>query len=349
MMKIDLKKINKKDIEKLLLDKEMNIAAAQGLFDFCFYSRDNKIDENKYLEEIKDYLELNLNNQEDKYFYESRIVPAVKKISVNDYENDYYRLHIKPEPIKEKEYELNYLEINPLQCLPYDDIQIDENFVEVSQIGYFTSNFQYLAVIKDDVVWMSTDPNEINTMRPCIDKAYGHVLAFGLGLGYFPIMCAIKPEVESVTIVEKDHTIIEIFKKHILPLFQYKEKIHIIEGDAFNYAHSDLSKYDYLFIDIWHNPEDGLPLYLKFKKIFKNTKLEIDYWLEKSILAMYRRCLLTVIEESLQGYKDKDYLKSKNEYDVIINSLYFKTKNLTLSSIDEIKSILEDNYLKKLI
>ena len=349
MMKIDLKKINKKDIEQLLLDKEMNIAAAQGLFDFCFYSAENDIDEKNYTKAIAEYLELNLNNSEDKLFYETRIVPSIKKIDVKDYDNDYYRQNIHPQPIKENGYELTYLKIKPLQSLPYDDILVDENFAEVSQIGYFTTNFEYLAVLKDDVVWMSTDPNEINTMRPSIDKAKGKVLAFGLGLGYFPLMCGAKENVSSVTIVEKDPKIIEIFKKHILPLFEHKEKIHIIEGDAFNFAHSDLSSYDFLFIDIWHNPEDGLPLYLKFRKILKNKNIETDFWLEKSILAMYRRCLLTIIEENLMGYKDKDYLKAKNEYDQIINNLYFKTKNISLSSIDEIKKLLQDNSLRNLI
>ncbi len=349
MMKIDYKKINKKDIEKLLLDKEMNIAAAQGLFDFCFYSAENTIDEKNYTKAIAEYLELNLNNSEDEHFYESRIVPAVKKIDAKEYDDNYYRQNIQPQPVKEDGYELTYLKIKPYQCLPYDDILIDDNFVEISQIGYFCENFAYLAVIKDDVVWMSTDPNEINTMRPSIEKASGDVLAFGLGLGYFPLMCAAKSNVSSVTIVEKDPKIIEIFRKHILPLCEFKDKIHIIEGDAFNFAHSDLSKYAFLFIDIWHNPEDGLPLYLKFRKILKGKNIKTDYWLEKSLLAMYRRCLLTLIEENMMGYKDKDYLKAKNEYDQLINNLYFKTKNLNLSSIDEIKRILEDNYLKNLI
>ena len=349
MMKIDLKKIDRKDIEQLLLDKEMNIAAAQGLFDFCFYSADHSADETNYTKTIAEYLELNLNNQEDKHFYESRIVPSIKKINVKDYEDNYYRESIKPDSVKENGYELTYLKIKPMQSLPYDDILVDENFVEVSQIGYFTENFEYLAVIKDDVVWMSTDPNEINTMRPSINKALGNVLAFGLGLGYFPLMCAAKEEVKSVTIVEKDPEIIKIFKKHILPLSIYKDKIRIIEGDAFNFAHSDLTSYDFLFIDIWHNPEDGLPLYLKFRKILKNKNLETDYWLEKSILAMYRRCLLTIIEENLLGYKDKDYLKAKTEYDQIINNLYFKTKNLSLNSFKDVKQLLQDNSLKNLI
>ena len=344
-MKINLAKINKKDIESLLLEKEMNIASAQGLFDYCFYTRDNPLDKN----DVLDYLELNLSNDEDKYYYDTRIKPSIRKINVNDYKDNYYRNHICPKEYKDKKYQLTYLKMNPYQCFPYDDILIDENFVEVSQIGYFDTSFKYLAVIKDDVVWMSTDPNEINTMDSSIKKAKGNVLAFGLGLGYFPIMCASKKEVTSVTIVEKDPEIIKIFKKHILPLFEYKEKIHIIEDDAFRYARGDLSRYDYLFIDIWHNPEDGLPMYLKFKKILKGKTIATDYWLEKSILAMYRRCLLTIIEESLMGYTDKNYKTVENEYDSIINELYFKTKDKVFNSLSEIKEILQDNLLINLI
>ena len=345
-MKIDLSKINKKDIEKLLLEKEMNIAAAQSLFDYCFYTRDNPCNNN----DVLDYLELNLSNKEDKYFYESRIKPSIKKIDVDDYKDNYYRNHIKPKEYKDKKYQLTYLKMNPYQCFPYDDILIDENYVEVSQIGYFDREFPYLAVLKDDVVWMSTDPNEINTMDSSIKKAKGRVLAFGLGLGYFPIMCASKKEVTSVVVVEKDPEIIKIFKKHILPLFEHKEKITIIQDDAFNYADKDLDNmYDYLYIDIWHNPEDGLMMYLRFKSLLKNKKLPIDYWLEKSILAMYRRCMLTVIEESLMGFTDKDYQKIKNDYDLIIANLYYRTKNKVFTSIKEIKEILQSISLVKLI
>ena len=209
--------------------------------------------------------------------------------------------------------------------------------------------FKYLAVLKNDVVWMSTDPNEINTMRDSINAANGNVLAFGLGLGYYPIMCATKDNVKSVTVVEKDQAIIDIFNKHILPLFEFKNKIKIVHADAFDFGKKDLSSFDYLFIDIWHNPEDGLPLYLRFKKLLKTKQIKVAYWLEKSILAMYRRCLLTVVEESLLGYKDSNYMKAKNDYDRIINDLYFKTENMSFSSISEIKDLLQDKELEKLI
>ena len=348
-MKIDLTKIKRKDIDKLLLEKEMNIAAADALFNFSFYSGEEEFSHDDYASVIKDYLELNLDNEEDKYFFESRIVPAVKKLSNDDYKDNYYRCHIKPVPFKGKGYELTYLKYKPYQLFPYDDILVNQNFVEVSQNGYFPQELAYLAVLKDDIVWMSTDPNEINTMQPCIDEAKGHVLAFGLGLGYFPIMCAAKSNVSKVTVVEKDQAIIDIFKKHILPLFEFKEKIEIVKGDAFEYAKRDLKEYDYLFIDIWHNPEDGLPIYLRFKNILKGKKIKTSYWLEKSILAMYRRCLLTIIEENLLGYTDKDYKVVKNDYDKIINDLYFKTKNMTISTYDELIEILQDKSLRNLV
>ena len=347
---MNIKNIKKEDIAQLLLDKEMNIAAAQGLFEFCFYSANHKFDHDNYASSVADFMELNLEQQEDVLFYNTRIKPSVRKEDAKLYEGNYYRKNIKPDYFKGNGYELCYLTINPYQALPVDDILVDKDYVEVSRIGYFDKSFSYLAVKKDDVVWMSTDPNEINTMKSSIEDASGDVLAFGLGLGYFPIMCAVKPNVRSVTIIEKDRNIIDIFNKHILPLFEYKDKIKIICDDAYDYINkTDLNNFNYLFIDIWHNAEDGLPLYLKFRRLLKRETIKTSYWLETSLLAMYRRCLLTVVEESLSGYTDKYYKKAKNDYDVIINDLYFKTKNMSFSSIDDLKKILQDRELINLI
>lgn len=347
-MKINVSKQERNKILKLIIEKNMNICAAEDLFNYCFYSTENRI--TNHLDGIKEFLDLDLSDKENEYYYLSRIEPAFKKLDEDKYVNNYYRQNINPTPFKSKEYQLTYLTFSPYHCFPYDDIAVKDNYVEVSRIGYFEKDYKYLAVLKNDVVWMSTDPNEINTMRDSISEAKGKVVAFGLGLGYFPIMAAVKDEVEEVVIIEKDQTIIDIFKKHILPLFEKKEKIKIIKDDAFNYLNKMKDNdVDYLFIDIWHNPEDGLPLYLKFKKMLKNRKVKVSYWLEKSILAMLRRCVLTIVEEGLEGYDDHNYQKAGNKYDKLINDLYFKTKEITIASYEDLVKILQDNELQKLI
>lgn len=338
-------KENKKRILKLIEEQNMNICAADDLFNYCFYSSGKHI--NDHVSAIKDYLDLDLSDKENKYYFDSRIGPAFKQLDNADYDNNFYRKSIKPKPFKTKEYQLTYLTFGTNQCFPYDDIDIKDNYVEVSRIGYFPKDFQYLAVMKDDVVWMSTDPNEINTMQDSIDEAHGKVVALGLGLGYFPIMTATKDEVSEVVVVEKDQTIINIFKQHILPLFNKCEKIKIVHADAFDYIQN--INCDYLFIDIWHNPEDGLPLYIRFKNELKNKSFKVSYWLEKSILAMLRRCVITLVEENLEGYTENNYQKAKNEFDEIINRLYFKTKDMVISSFEDLIKILQDKELKKLV
>lgn len=132
---------------------------------------------------------------------------------------------------------------------------------------------------------MSVTPNEINTMKEPILKAHGKVLTFGLGLGYFAYMVSVKENVESVTIIEKDASVISLFRKCILPQFKYKEKIKIIESDAFEFLNKlKNGEYDFAFVDIYHDVGDGKEVYLKFKEketLFSET--EFTYWIEKSI------------------------------------------------------------------
>ncbi|MCR5506153.1 MAG: hypothetical protein K6F07_04075, partial [Bacilli bacterium] len=196
---------------------------------------------------------------------------------------------------------------------------------------------------------MSVDPSEINTMAPYINNSEGHLLVFGLGMGYFPYLASKNKKVKDITIVELDENIIDIFHTYLLPKLDFSCPIHIIHDDAFNYIkHHDMSKFDTLFMDIWHNPEDGLPLFIKFENLLIDYKGKKYYWLHKSLLAMLRRCLLTVLEEQISGATEKDYLKENNDYDHIINQLYFLTKEEIIDNPSKIKEILSDEYLSKL-
>ena len=100
-------------------------------------------------------------------------------------------------------------------------------------------------------------------------------------------------------------------------------------------------KYDYIFADLWHAPEDGLELFIKLKRINKS----IDCWLETSLIALLRRCMITLIEESLEGLDEKAYKHARTPTDRVINNFYQKTKNITLRDVNDLENLLKDETL----
>ena len=153
-------------------------------------------------------------------------------------------------------------------------------------------------------------------------------------------MMAMKSEVKSITIVEKDPEIIGLFNTLIYPNFKNKEKIKIIKDDAINYTKKN-NKYDYIFADLWHSPEDGLSLFIQLKRINKN----IDCWLEVSMYALLRRCMISLIEENTLGYGEENYKFSRTYTDKVINKYYQRTKNLTINNDEDLNKLLDNNNL----
>lgn len=184
------------------------------------------------------------------------------------------------------EWELREDVLSPYTAFVCDDPLTLPDGRIIPQIGYFDSEFKFLSVLQNGREWMTLMPNELVTQRAPIKRAKGSVCTYGLGLGYFAFMCARKAEVTSVTIVERDENVINLFKEMLLPSFENKEKIEIVCADAFEFAAHDAPKrnFDYIFADIWHDPSDGVEAYLKFKlyeHLCPNTKF--DYWIEKTL------------------------------------------------------------------
>ena len=69
---------------------------------------------------------------------------------------------------------------------------------------------------------------------------------------------AIKPDVESVTIVEQNQSVIDLFNQKILPQFgDAKAKVRIVKADAFEFILTvQNGEYDYCFADIWDGIRD---------------------------------------------------------------------------------------------
>ena len=359
-------KINKEDLNelyKLIEVKEANIQIASMLNDLCFSldqfdfvkesSNLNKEDfSNRAIEEFLDYFELDDTNEDNLYYVDNYLKNAFNYIDIKQYNDNPYKKNIDIGCLEttQKGYVLHYLRYPKYSYFPLNDIEVDEKdyYRETTYLGISKDEYKYLTLSKNKNIWMCITPNEIETMKPHVEKAKGNVITFGLGLGYYAYMASLKNEVKSVTIIEKDDVIINLFSHYILPNFSNKNKIKIIKEDAIKYIKDTrLEGYDYAFFDLWHNAEDGLPLYLEINKL--KIIPPTSFWIEESLIAMYRRCLLTVIEESLMGYGDDDYRRSKNAIEKVINEIYFKTKNISFSSYQEIHKFLSKENILKLI
>ena len=349
-MKIN--KTLKPQIDELIQVKQINMNIADMLLSVFPYEDiitksyiNNQIKEGKTEKEavfnaLLEYFGIDNEDEESIEIATKYILNNLKVSSPKDYLDNPYVKAVNPKEFKAKGYELSYLKYAPYQVFADDEIIIsDYPYEEYYQLGFFKEEFKYLALLKNNEIWMSVNPNEINTMRPFINEAKGKVLVLGLGMGYIAYMMAIKDDVKSVTVIEKDINIINLFKEHIAPLLK-ANKIKVIHDDAIRYTENNKG-FDYIFADLWHNPEDGIPMYLELENIAKKNKLKINYWLEPSLKAMRRRCLITILEEYFMGYTEKDYKFAKNQMDQTINYLYKQIKDIEINNIDELKRLLQ--------
>lgn len=222
----------------------------------------------------------------DRAFFKNYFVPMIHRLHVPGYmENDYRKLVTVPER-KIGKWTLCNMELKPGEAFVCDDLIVTEDGRLIPQIGFFSEPFYYPAILENGREWMTLMPNETVTTDPAVGRAFGKVVTFGLGLGYFALEASQKENVESVTVVELSSDAISLFKDNILPQFPHKEKIRIINEDAFEYAKKHLAAegFDFVFADIWHDVGDGKDMYLRMREFEKlSPKTEFSYWLEDSI------------------------------------------------------------------
>ena len=351
-MNIKLSVEDRAKLQALLKQKSYNIEIASLFNNLCLYNDEYLMN---YLKENEDDLDdtflfqsvLNLIDVDDIKMVRPYLEHSFHVEDITRYLNNPYVKCIKPFEDHIQDVKLTTLKYEAFTFFPLDEIKLEDNYREISSLGLFKKEYPYLALVDKEGIWMCITPNEINTMQPYIDKAKGHVITFGLGLGYFAFMASLKEEVSKVTIIEYDDKVIDIFKKHLLDHFPHKEKIEIIKSDAIKFVNNEeMSKYDFIYFDLWHNPNDGLPLYIELKKLEKKKSY---YWLEESLIALIRRYMLTLIEEQLKGFKEEAYSTINNEDDKIISLLYYATKERKITTYKEVYELLSNDSLLSLI
>lgn len=359
-MKINLNSEELHKCDKLLLQKEDNLSSVEILIDYLnnhnFDISIDMLDKNNLASSFSNaFFKVLSINKNDPYIKELIQCNKIDKFTILDsdeYLNNPYVKAIKDVNFNHNGYSLLNSYYESYEAFPYDEIKVDDTyFSEITPMGLFKNKFPFLTLIKDEQIWMSLIPHEIESMKKAINDSYGNVLVFGLGLGYYPFMISLKDEVNKITIVENDQEIIDIFNKFIFPFFKEKAKIKVEKGDALTYLNNKENKYDFVFVDIYHNVGDGLPLYLKIKQFENNNPYTtFSYWIEDSLTSMLRRQLLTIFEEQIKfNCSDKDYKIAKNENDKIINALYNLTKDYEINTYDDLHKLLEKENICSII
>ena len=344
-MRISLSEKDKSSFYKLVEIKDNNIEISNLLLTSFAYTDFINIDDlhSRLGEEDEETAIKNIildNFEIDSDDFRKDFVEQVKieKCDPSKYINEYSKL-LNGIKFSYGKYNLKKVAYEPYQLFALDDIEVKDN-KEISKVGYFDKPFPYFALFEGKNLWMSLNPNEINTMASSIERAKGRALVLGLGMGYITYMLSNKKNVSSVTVIERNKENIALFKKHLLPLFPNKEKVTIIEDDAINFV-KHYYKYDYIFADLWFDAEDGLEYYLKLSEIEKKNNIKIDYWLETSLKQMRRRYLIELIKEQLEGSDETWYQSEKDISDRIFKTLYLQTKNSEIKSLKDIKELLQ--------
>lgn len=345
-----LPKEDEKRLKELFRINETNITVSNFYIDLLNNYRftiSDLIDKNKNLNLENDKIfELILENMQ--ILRDNNLDFMIKYWKINDFnklnskcfKNNLFNKNITINDTYSKEYSISNEKIRPYELFLYNDLEMSQSnpFIEITKIGYFTEEYDYISIKQKEITWMSTIPHEITTMDNSIKDAFGNVLVLGLGLGYYPYMCLKNKNVKTITIVEKDKKIIDFYNNNLSLL--NNKKIKIIFQDAIEFLKTSKNCYDFCFADLWHDALDGSLLYVELKKIEKLHKKTIfKYWIENTIKSFIRRCAISLIYEQFNNII-VNYDHAESDSDKIIKQIYNNTKNISFTSYDEIEKFL---------
>ncbi len=245
-------------------------------------------------------------NPDHRHLAERYLRPSIRRLTADRYRNDPYLNEIQFPNRTRGRWALRLQRYEPYEAFVRDDLIVKPDFTEIPLLGFFSETYAYPAVLEAGREWMTVTPNEIETMRGPLADAKGRVCAFGLGLGYFALLAAQKPEVSRVTVVERDPDVIVLFQDYILPQFPDPGKVQLVQADALDFAGRGLADTDYAFVDLWHDVADGVPLYCSMKKVEAlSPHTRFSYWIERSLLSNLRFRLLNQMQDALAGVKEE--------------------------------------------
>ncbi len=237
-----------------------------------------------YMALLASHIGLDTSLPEDARIYRAYLPQMLRQLDPAPYRNDPYLRAIRTAGGRTGRIDLVTETVQPMELFVADDFRVDGQGRIFPQLGWFSEAFSFPAIREDGRVWMTVTPNEVNTIQPAVAQSRGKVLTYGLGLGYYAFHCLLKEDVSSVTVVEKNAQVIDVFRRLILPHFPRQQDLRIIEADAFDHAaHAlPLEHCDTVFTDLWHDVADGLPMYRQMKAL-ECPGPRFLYWIEPTL------------------------------------------------------------------
>lgn len=136
----------------------------------------------------------------------------------------------------------------------------------------------YIRLVHDGECVMSDTGMEKRTNLKFCSKAHGDIIIGGLGIGMIIMAIQDKPEVRSITVIEKNQEVIDLVTSQI----ELNDKVKIVHADVFDWYPEKGVKYDMSYMDIWNcvnetvYRKEMLPLKRKYAR-FLRSKNENPY------------------------------------------------------------------------
>lgn len=153
-----------------------------------------------------------------------------------------------------------------------DKFTIDENNI-VARLQGITPD-TYVRLTHDGECVMSDTNMEKRTNADFYVNAHGDVLIGGLGIGMVILAIQDKPEVNSITVIEKYQEVIDMVASQL----HFNEKVKIICADVFEWKPEKGVRYDVSYMDIWNWVNEDVyedemkPLKNRYSKFLKTKK-----------------------------------------------------------------------------
>lgn len=145
-----------------------------------------------------------------------------------------------------------YLEMSELlEDRQVGDWKLERFFIDKNNFSAMISGISpgtYVRLLHKGSCVMSNTSMEKRTNADFCIHAHGDVLIGGLGIGMIVLAIQEKPEVKSITVIEKNQEVIDMVASQL----NFNEKVKIICADVFEWKPEKGVKYDVSYMDIWN-------------------------------------------------------------------------------------------------